>query len=253
MGIKIDLERSVQENAGTYYNLAKKMRKKSEGVESAILDTKKKIKKARKKEVKVEKKVVRIVRKKEWYESYEWSFTNSGKLVLMGRSAKENDAVVAKYFEEGDLFFHADIRGGSATILKGGIDAGEEDKEFAAILSVCFSKAWGRGFAVADTYSATREQVSKHLDGGFVAAGGFAISGTRTWYRNTPLKLRIGIDEKNRIVVGAPSADWMKRSVVVVPGKMAKGEGVKKLAKILDADPTEIQSMLPAGSLSIEK
>ena len=136
VGIKIDLEKSVQENAGTYYELAKKMRRKSEGVESAILETKKKIKKAHKKEIKLEKKVVRVARKKEWYESYEWSFTNSGKLILMGRSAKENDAVVAKYFEEGDLFFHADIRGGSATILKGGVEASKEDKEFTAVLSV---------------------------------------------------------------------------------------------------------------------
>ena len=91
------------------------------------------------------------------------------------------------------------------------------------------------------------------MDGGFVAAGGFAISGSREWYRNTPLKLKIGIDEKSRVVIGAPSATWMERSVVVVPGKLSKGEGVKKLAKLLDAEPTEIQSMLPAGSLSILK
>ena len=251
MGIKIKLDKPAQESAAEYYQFAKKMRKKNDGVVRAIEETRKKIRHAEKKKLVEKKKSVRDARKKAWYESFGWSFTNSKKLILRGKNAKQNDGVVAKHMEEGDLFFHCDIRGGAATILKGGLEATDEEKDVAAIISVCFSKAWGKGFSQADTYYVKKEQLSKHSVGGFVGAGGFAITGKRAWYRNTPLKLRVGVDETGAVGVGAPDANWMKKSVLVVPGKMPKEKACKNIAGLLEVDEDEVRSVLPAGGTSV--
>lgn len=251
--MRIKLGKNAQESAVHYHQLAKKLRKKAEGLEKAILETKKNIRRTEGKErVKKEKKV-RIVRERMWYESFGWSFTNSGKMILFGRNAKQNDLVFARHMEEGDLFFHADIRGGSATILKKGVGTKKEDREFAAVIAASFSKAWVRGFSQADAYSVEKEQLSKHVSGGYVGAGGFALSGKRDWYKNTPLKLRVGVDSEGRVAVGAESADWMKKSVLVVPGKNAKWETGKKIAVILGVEESEVIHVIPSGSFSLVK
>lgn len=254
MPIRIFLDKSVQENAAFYHEAAKKARKKAEGVVEAIGTTKKKIRKLEKEGAKKkEGKKVRVVREREWYEGFGWSFTNSGKLALFGRNAKQNDLVVARHFEEKDLFFHAEITGGSVVILKEGVGASAEELDFCARLAASFSKAWVKGLSQVDAYCVGREQVGKHTSGGSIGQGGFAISGKRNWFRNTPLRLRVGVDSKGRGAVGAPDADYMEKSVVVAPGKKAKGETGKEIGKILGVDEAEIVHILPSGSFSIIK
>ena len=46
MGVKIKLGKNAQDSAVHYHQLAKKIRKKAEGLEKAILETKKKIRRA---------------------------------------------------------------------------------------------------------------------------------------------------------------------------------------------------------------
>lgn len=248
------LGKGTQESAVYYHQLAKKIKRKIEGVEKAIGDTKKKIKKIESGGIKKKESKVRVVRKREWYESFGWSLTNSGKLILFGRNAKQNDIVVARHMEEGDLFFHADIKGGSATILKGGEEASEEDKKFAAVIAACFSKNWAKGFSQGDAYCVEKGQLSKHSKSGAAApAGGFMLDGKREWYRNTALKLRVGVDNGGRAVVGAESADWMKKSVVIVPGKTPKGKTGKELAGVLGVEESEVVHVLPSGSFALFK
>ncbi len=250
--IEISLEKSAQENAAEYYQESKKARKKKEGVVKAIKKTRKKIRETEEKGMKGGEAQVRVLREKEWYEKFGWSFTNSGKMILFGRNAKQNDALVSGYLKKGDLFFHADIRGGSATILKEGKGAdGEEDLEDAAAIAACFSKAWARGFSQVDTYAVEAGQVSKHSHGGAIAAGGFALEGERKWYRNTPLKLRVGIDNKGRAAIGAPGAGWIKKGVEIVPGKKGKGKTAKVLGVLFQIDEDEFVRVLPSGTFSI--
>lgn len=253
MGVKIDLFRGVQENAAAHYGRAKELREKVNGLEKAILDTTEKLKKGERKAAGAKKKTVRVARKKEWYESFHWSFTNSGKLVLVGKDAKQNDLLVARHMDEKDLFFHADIKGGAATILKGGAGADEEEKKYAAVLAASFSKAWMRGFAGVDTYCVKKEQLSKHAQGGFVGAGGFAIVGQKEWFKNTPLGLKVGVDKEGRGCAGAPSADWMVKSVSIVPGGKEKGAALKEIAYLLGVDESEVAQVLPSGKISVRK
>ncbi|MFA5077808.1 MAG: NFACT RNA binding domain-containing protein, partial [Candidatus Micrarchaeia archaeon] len=177
MKIRLGLGKSVHENAAAYYEEAKEAREKMKGVERAMEETKKEIEKAGKEEAAAERKKneeTKIARKKEWYEKFHYFFTSEGKLVVGGRSADQNDLIYKTYLEEGDLFFHADIQGGAACVMKGGAGAGDGERLEAAQFAACFSNAWKNGNAAVDVYCVKKGQVSKHAQGGFIGKGGFA-------------------------------------------------------------------------------
>ncbi len=270
MRIRLSIAKSVHENAAVYYEKAKEIREKEKGVEKAIEETRKEMEKAKKEGEAAERKKReerKIARKKEWYEKFHYFFTSksgggaggaepearNGKLVIGGKSAEQNDSIYRTYFEVGDLFFHADIQGGSACVLKDGVNASENELGEVAQFAACFSNAWKNGNAAVDVYCAGKEQVSKHIMGGFIGKGSFAIAGERMWFRKTELKLKLGIENGIVVVLPASCARKVANEVVVVPGTKEKGEIVKKLAKILSVHPDEVQNLLPAGRGAISK
>ncbi len=137
MRIKLFYNKSVNDNAAYYYELAKEARAKLAGAEEAIKETEKEMEKASV----VTKKEVRVKKQKEWFEKFHFSYSGTH-LMIGGRNSKQNDIVVSKYFESNDLFFHADIQGGAAVILKDGKDATEEEQHEAAQFTASYSKAW---------------------------------------------------------------------------------------------------------------
>ena len=85
---------------------------------------------------------------------------------------------------------HADIHGASVVIVKGRTEKMDEVAQFAA----SYSGAWRSGHFSADVYSAQPDQVSKTPQAGeFVARGSFIVRGERTYYRNIPLAVGIGL------------------------------------------------------------
>ncbi|MDD5171465.1 MAG: NFACT RNA binding domain-containing protein [Candidatus ainarchaeum sp.] len=253
MDLKLFYEKSVHENAAHYYELAKESREKIAGVEKAIEETKKEIGNAKK----GKKKEVRTKRQKEWYEKFHSCFTSAGHLMIGGRNAQQNDQIFAKHMEDKDLFFHADIQGASAVVLKDGIEAKEEELKEAAQFAASFSKAWINANASVDVYAVKKAQLSKHVSGGFIPTGAFAISGERIWFRDTKLELRIGKDEKSLLVlVPSISKTTIKNALVLVPSKSGKDKGAiaKSLAKRYDVHPDALLEILPNGkSKTVER
>lgn len=253
MKLTLRYKKSIHENAGYYYELAKKYRKKAQAAKEALKELEKKLEEAKKKKEE-EKPAVRVLREKEWYEKFHWFFTSQKKLVLGGRDAQQNDLLYSKYIEQKDLFFHADVQGGSVVILKNGKDAREHEKIEAAQFAACFSKAWASGFSYVDVYSATPEQLAKHSPGEYVAKGAVVVKGEKEWYKRTPLKLKIGIGGEGKItILPAFSKTSLKNEIIIVPGKEEKGAIAKKLAKILNAHPDDLLQILPSGKTSIVK
>ncbi len=245
MRLTLFYNKSVHENAAYYYQLAKETKKKIQGLEEAIKQTEKELQGTSK----TKTKEVRIKREKEWFEKFNFGFTSSGRLMIGGRSAQQNDQVFGKHMEDNDLFFHADIQGGSAVILKDGLDASPEELSEAAQFAASFSKAWVNGNAAVDVYSVRKEQLSKHSQGGYIPTGAFAISGERTWYRGTPLRLRIGLGEKGLQIVADCSKTILKNELVLVPAQKGKGKGAiaKSLAKRFKVHADELLQTLPNG------
>ncbi len=254
MRIKLHLNKSVYDNAAAYYELAKEAKKKREGLTQAMEETKKEMEKAKKKGAEA-KKVVKIKREKQWFEKFHWFRTSAGRLAVGGRSAQQNDLVFSKHTDEADLFFHADIQGASAIILKDGATASKEELLECAQFAACFSNAWKNANAAVDVYAVKKEQVSKHSHGGFIATGAFAITGERQWFKNTKLALRVGIGPESKQIVIVPGISETKLSPEspLGPSKSGKDKGAlaKILAKTFGCHPDELLEILPNGKSKI--
>lgn len=264
--MKLFYEKSVHDNAAYYYGLAKEAKAKIAGLEQAMEETRKEMRKAEK----GAKKEVRVKREKEWYEKFHFAFTSGGRLLLGGRNAQQNDLLVAKHMDDADLFFHADIQGASAVILKGGAelpaasgsrqpaaggraapDSGPQNAELAeaAQFAASFSKAWVNGNASVDVYAVRRAQLSKHAAGGFIPAGAFAITGERNWFRDTRLGLKIGMAGGSIAMAPELGTARLQNPLILVPSQAGKDKGsvARSLAKRYGVHPDGLLGLLPNG------
>ena len=259
MRVPLDARSSAQDNAAVYYERAKKLREKAENAEKAVEESRKELGKL---EEVVEKKP-RLKRKKQWYEKFHWFVSSDGFLVIGGRDAEQNELIFSKYFEDADIFLHADIHGAPLTLVKNGCNAPEKTLEEAAQFAGSYSSAWKEGLGVVDTYAVKKEQVSKHSHGEYVPKGGFVIKGDRKWFKNIELKMYIGVTGSGMECIPARCGSERFISYVEIkPGGVGKGDLSKKLFKLLSDkvdeekrnwDEEDITRALPPGGGSLQK
>jgi len=252
MRVVLDIRKGARENAAAYYEKAKKARMKKEKAVEEIRRTEKEIEEMGKGGGRVggEKRGGKQ-EKKRWYEQFRWFLTASGKLVVCGRDAGQNELLVAKYFEAGDLFFHADVFGAGAVILKGGENAGEEELFEAAQFAASYSNAWKAGSASCDVYAARKEQVGKHAHGMYLGKGAFYITGERRWFRAMQLGIAIGIFEGEVQAVPALGAERLEKRVHICSGGEEKEGVAKKISAILGVKKEAVEALLPPGKLHL--
>lgn len=222
---KIFVHEGIEQNAGRYYDVIKKFRKKKEGALKAMKTAPPKKKEGRRDFV---------FMKKLWYHRFRWFMTSDGIVVLGGRDASQNEELVKKYMGGQDLFVHADVHGASVVIVKGKTGRMDEVAQFAA----SYSGAWRSGHFSADVYSALPTQVSKTPESGeFVSRGSFIVRGERTYYRNIPLAVGIGLMlEPHAAVIGGPPSvikGKTKAFVELKPGQFEPNDVAKKVLRIL--------------------
>ena len=265
--ITIDPKLSIPENAESYYEKAKKAKKKTKGAIIAIENTKKQLEKIKsKKELAMEN--ISIPKKREkknlkWYEKLRWFITSDNTLVVAGRDAGTNEAVVKKYLDNNDIYLHADIHGASSTVIKlEGKSLNDtilkESGEFAA----SFSSAWTKGFNTQDVFWVYPDQVSKTPEAGeFLAKGSFVIRGNRNYIRSARVKIAIGIVdyEGKRIMAGPVEAleAHCENYVVLKPGYTKKEAIAKKILHEINEDELisldDIIRVLPSGKCDIDE
>lgn len=259
MKVDIYYNKNIHENAGLYYQKAKDTKEKLKGIETAIEETKKELEKAKEEE---KKKQVKVKREKEWYEKFHHFVSENNRMMIGGRNAQQNDILVSKKMEDSDLFFHADIQGGSVVLLKDGINATEDEKREAAQFAASFSNAWKNANAAVDVYCARKDQLTKNISGGFVGSGAFAILGEREWFRSTMLGLKIGIvieegkENKVKKVIMAPEVAKknLDQKISLFPAHAGydKGQLVKMISKKLEVHPDELLEVLPNGKSKVK-
>jgi predicted ribosome quality control (RQC) complex YloA/Tae2 family protein len=230
--VEIVINKSVEDNAARYYEDAKWAKKKLEGLGEASGDFQEKLVQAEKSEESVlgddfkrmvfpkekasetevteeETEKPRKARKR-WYENFRWFFSSDGLLVVAGKSAESNEALLKKHTDPSDMVFHADIPGAAFVVIKSqGLDITDVTKREAAEFAAAHSKAWARGLGTIDIFSVPRERVSKTPPSGqYLPKGSFMVTGEREWYRNLELKLALGIkidrESKQANVVSGP-------------------------------------------------
>ena len=252
--IKLDLKMNANENAQQYYEKAGKMKYKIKGAEKAIENSKARVKKQLKKKQRVESKKISLLQKPsaKWYERFRWFKSSDEFLVIGGRDASSNEAIVKKYMNNNDLFFHTNVRGASSCIIKN-----DENREIplttineTAVFAACYSSAWKNGWGAADIYNVKPEQVSKTPKAGeYITKGSFIINGEKNFLEKPILKLAIGIQ-----MVPTNLAGFDPNSLISVnideenggfekffPIKNEDGEDVQYFGRVLSA-PKSIMS-----------
>ena len=242
--VKIYVHEGIEQNAGRYYDVIKKFRKKKEGALRAMKTTLPK-----KKELKRDF----IPLKKMWYHRFRWFVTSDDVVVLGGRDASQNEELVKKYLGGQDLFVHADVHGASVVIVKGKTARMDEVAQFAA----SYSGAWRSGHFSADVYSALPSQVSKTPESGeFISRGSFIVRGERTYYRNVPLSVAIGLMlEPHAAVIGGPPSAIVKKTKAYVelkPGQFEPNDVAKKVLRLLKQKVSEEEEKALKGTLNTE-
>lgn len=259
--LRLDLTKSLEQNAGFYYEIAKGLKSKIEGAQQTIDKTQKEIEDLRAGRVEFEQKLEQELPKpikkveRKWYERFRWFFTSSGKLVIAGGDATTNDILVKKYLEVKDIIFHTEMAGSPFAILREGREkAIDKDKEEVAIATASFSRAWKSGVGVADVYWVLPEQVSKEAPAGqYLGKGAFMIRGRKNFLRNTILEISVGVDSEGRVMAGPRSAIARHciKAVTVKPGYSKKSDTAKKIQQVLKVNLDEIMRALPAGEFEI--
>lgn len=268
--VELDLNKSIPQIADDYYEKAKKIKSKLDGLLKAIEKTKQEMERVEELEAKRYVKTLRVVRKREWYERFRWFITSDGFLVIGGRNAAMNEEIVSKYMESHDLFFHTQSPGAPATIMKKGQEAPETSILEAAQFAASYSALWKEGKYSGEVYYVKPEQVKRAAKAGeYLARGSFYIEGKRN-YLSVPLSCAIGVElEKLRVLGGPPSAvkkycDYYVE--IEIGDKDANTIAVEIASKLVEmakeeekyivrgvATPDEIMKFLPPGKSRIKE
>ena len=252
--IELHIDKSVGENAGIYYDRAKKMKEKIKGAQEALDKASQELKSIKKEKKKEKKKS----RRRFWFEKYRWFISSEDIVVIAGRDVKTNEEVVKKHLGTKDLYMHADIHGAPSVVIKSeGKEIGEITLNEAAQFAVSMSKAWNAGFGNLSAYWVYPSQVSKMGESGeYVARGAWVVHGKRNYIHKVPLRLAIGEIEYQRVkmvMCGPVSAVVNKsnRYVVIEPGDVKKEVFAKKIVREFEISVEEALKILPPGKIRI--
>ena len=263
--IELHPEDGVEKNADRLYTEAKRVAEKKEGALAAIEDTREDLEAAKQRreewaasdeveeegaddeqetsdEAWLERASIPVRNDEKWFERFRWFHTSDGFLVIGGRNADQNEELVKKYMDSGDLFFHTQAHGGPVTVLKAtgpseaasDVDIPDRSKREAAQFAVAYSSVWKDGRFAGDAYMVDPDQVSKTPESGeYLEKGGFAVRGDRTYFEDIEAEVAVGIQvEPESRVIGGPPTPVEERAVTSVrlePGQYAQNDIAKML------------------------
>lgn len=259
MDIELDPRKSMRQNLQERYAELRKMKEKKAGLLTAIEQTKKEMagaesakgEKTKSNKADLAQKSKSPKKKSYWHEPFLTFIASGGRRVVAGKNAKQNDELYSKHLAPADLFLHADIQGAPAVILKDGQKANEEEKKEAAQWAASYSSAWKVGASAVDVFAVRPEQVSKNDSGGYVGPGAFVLSGEREWFRQMPLKLKVGHLDEQLAMLPSLHPQKLEAAVMLSPGPMPKEEAAKILSAKLGVKVEEIAPLLPGGKFVI--
>ncbi|MFB5600776.1 MAG: ribosome rescue protein RqcH [Nitrososphaeraceae archaeon] len=238
---QMPIEDSLPKLSSNLFIRAKELERGSEKIDNLRSKIFHQIDELSRQTVKMEKNLkIKNHKSKEWFERYRWFFTSEGYLVIGGRDASSNSAIIRKHMTEQDIVFHAEIHGSPFFLiknLKSNTTVFDENKNLleTAIATVSFSRAWREGLSAADSYWILPDQVKKGAPSGqFVPKGSFVIEGKRNFIKGIGLKLAIGIfkDQNSYNFICGPQISVENKSTIygiLLPGGMDPMNAAKKI------------------------
>ncbi|RDD37814.1 Nuclear export mediator factor NEMF-like protein [Trichoplax sp. H2] len=194
--VDIDLNLSAYANAKSYFDqrryAAKKEQKTIMASKSALKSAEAKTKRALK-DVAIVASINKI-RKTYWFEKFLWFISSENYLIIGGRDQQQNELIVKRHLQPGDLYVHADLHGASSLIIKNptGKPVPPVTLNEAGCMAICFSAAWNAK-VITSAWWVHHNQVSKTAPTGeYLQTGSFMIRGKKNYLPPSQLILGFG-------------------------------------------------------------
>ena len=192
---------------------------------------------------------------KQSYRKYKWFLTSSGKLVLGGKSATQNDELLHKVTKSGKelVVMHTSHPGSPFTVILADANKlSKKDLHECAVFTGSFSRAWKQHKQKIDVHIFLSSQLYKNKE---MAVGTWGVSPK---VEKMDITLELVLTKQKGILRAVPRESVKSKSqllLVVSPGKVDKQDLLPKLSMALkDAfSQEEILSALPAGGVKILK
>jgi len=181
------------------------------------------------------------------YEKYRWFYTSSGKLVIGGKNAGQNEEIMMQVRKE-DVIMHTASPGSPFCIVK---SPDKEDIEEVAEFTAGFSQDWKRGKKKSEIHIFKGEQVVKKKN---MSTGTFGIMGNP---EKKTVELKLGLDFQEGKLRAIPLGAAKKNIITLVPGEMSKEQAAEKIAEIIRTKIfypikiDEVMSAIPSDKIGI--
>lgn len=201
------LDMTAYEHVSQLYKMCKELETKMNSTHKLLEESQQKMKpkksQVKRQEVKEESEqgipVIIKKRKVYWYEQYHWFISSEGILVVIGKSADQNEDLVKRHMEKTDLYIHSDARGsGSGLIKKGNREIPIRTLDEAGTFLICHTASWKNG-SPERPFWVFPEQVSKTPETGeYLTKGSFIIRDKKNILPIPRLELGLTIMFKNK-------------------------------------------------------
>ncbi len=187
------------------------------------------------------------------YKKYKWFYTSSGKLVVGGKSAELNDALLreVKKTHKEHYVMHTSHPGSPFCVIMADVkDVRLRDLEECAVFTGCFSRAWKEQKIKTEIHIFKSGQISKSNG---MKAGTWSVKGE---VNKMGVELRLAFTKQGSVYRAVPLKAVLKkdRLLEVCPGDVDKTRMVDKIIRKLrdkNVKKDEILSALPAGGVEI--
>lgn len=189
----------------------------------------------------------------ESYRKYKWFFTSSGKLIIGGKNAIQNDELLRKIKDtkKEHLVMHTREPGSPFSVVISDIDkVSEKDIEECAIFTGCFSRAWkmGKKKTEVDVFKLSQLRKARGMK-----TGTWRVHGN---IKRKDIKLELVLVKQKDILRAVPEKSVKKKDVLakIAPGKIDKKEAVVGIALDINGrkvSNNELLAALPAGGVRI--
>mgnify|MGYP001572607320 CR=1 FL=1 len=185
----------------------------------------------------------------EAYEKYRWFITSEGKLVIGGKSAEQNEKIMASVRKD-SVVMHTSAPGSPFCIIS---NPTKEEIEEVAIFTACFGQEWKRGKKKTSVDIFRGNQVSKKKD---MKTGTFGVSGK---IEHKEVKLELALDFQKKKLRAVPIAASKSPILIITPGNLNKEQAIKEIARIIKeklcypVTKDEIASAIPSDKIGVRE
>jgi predicted ribosome quality control (RQC) complex YloA/Tae2 family protein len=245
--LEIDITNDLRYTLSTLYNKAKRLKKVD-------------VDKIKTNVIKVRR--LKVITGNEWYSKFRFFSTSLNKLCIIGKDVNQNESLIQKHAEKGDIVGHADVFGSPFGVIKtGNAETKEVELEEMATMIASYSSAWRAGATNLDVYFVNPEQVTKTPPSGeSLKKGAFYIEGKRKYIKNSSLGIYLSFDiREDSVKISVTPYQPDKPFIFLRPGNKKRDEITRKINRALsqkygfEVNADYIDRLIPQGKSTIEK